>query len=70
MDNCPGTNKNNYAFFFFHYLVHSLKLFEEIQVNFLIPGHTKFSPDRWFGSLKNVINHFSEDVVCYPDIVD
>jgi len=30
MDNCTGTNKNNFAFEFFYYCVHTLKLFKEV----------------------------------------
>jgi len=41
---------------FFYFLVHKLKLFEEIEINFLIVGHTKFSVDRHFGYGKSKIN--------------
>ena len=44
-DNCGATNKNNYILFFFHYLIHKLKFFEEVELCFLLPGHTKFTPD-------------------------
>ena len=55
-DNCPGTNKNNYLFQFIHFLVHKEKLFKEVIINFMIPGHTKFSIDGSFGNLKTSLN--------------
>lgn len=58
MDNCRATNKNNYVFQFFHYLVHSEKIIDEVLICYLIVGHTKFSPDRWFGTIKNKINNY------------
>ena len=70
MDNCSGTNKNNYAFMFFYICVHCLKLYEEIQLSFLIPGHTKFSPDRCFGTIKNLINNYSDDLESYKDLIN
>ena len=51
-DNCPSTNKNNYALWFFHYLIHSKKIFDEVRINYMIPGHTKFSVDGRFGNSK------------------
>ena len=35
----------------------------------MIPGHTKFSPDRWFGALKNKINNFSHDIESFIDLM-
>jgi len=47
-DNCP-TNKNNYALFWAHYLVHKLHLFDEIILGFMIVGHTKCECDSDIG---------------------
>lgn len=69
MDNCPSTNKNNYAMAFFYHLVHKLKICEEIVIICMIPGHTKFSCDRFFGTIKNKLNHYSDDIESYPDAV-
>ena len=66
MDNCPATNKNNFTFWFFYYCIHRLKLFNEVVICCMQPGHTKFSPDRWFGTFKNIINNYSEDIESYP----
>ena len=68
MDNC-STNKNNYAFQFFYYIVHTLKLIDEILICTLIPGHTKFSPDRWFGVVKNAYKN-GGNVENYTDFVN
>ena len=38
-----------------HYLVHFQKLFDEVLVNFMVPGHTKFSVDGAFGVTKNTL---------------
>ncbi|GES92067.1 hypothetical protein GLOIN_2v1838883 [Rhizophagus clarus] len=43
-DNCVGQNKNNYSLFFYSWLIdHSI--YDEIELNFMIPGHTKFICD-------------------------
>jgi len=54
-DNCCAQNKNQTMIGYLSYLVKVLKLFEEIEMNFLIAGHTKFSPDQHFGRIKNCI---------------
>ena len=40
-------------FFFMYYLVYIDKLFEEIELNFLVKGHSKFLPDAGFGMIKS-----------------
>ena len=50
-DNCSGQNKNNYMMFYLAWRC-ILGLHEEITVNFMPAGHTKFSPDWCFGLLK------------------
>ncbi len=54
-DNCPGQNKNQTLVAYCCYLVQSLKRHPEIEINFMIVGHTKFSPDRHFGTVKKLI---------------
>ena len=50
-DNCGAQNKN--LAFIWYYLWRVMNgLHEEINNNFLLPGHTKFAPDWCFGSLK------------------
>ena len=50
-DNCVGQNKNNAMI---HYLAWRVNvgLSESCELSFMIPGHTKFSPDRFFGMIK------------------
>ncbi|EXX56244.1 hypothetical protein RirG_217980 [Rhizophagus irregularis DAOM 197198w] len=50
-DNCVGQNKNNYSLFFYSWLI-DCGLYEEIELNFMIPGHTKFICDSCFGLIK------------------
>jgi hypothetical protein len=50
-DNCRGQNKNNTTIQFLLYLI-ICGYYETIELNFMIPGHTKFSPDRNFGMIK------------------
>lgn len=50
-DNCVGQNKNNCVV---QYLMHRVLTGSEksIELSFMLVGHTKFSPDRLFGSFK------------------
>jgi hypothetical protein len=50
-DNCVGQNKNNFSLFFYSWLI-DRGLYEEIELNFMIPGHTKFICDSCFGLIK------------------
>jgi hypothetical protein len=50
-DNCVGQNKNNYSLFFYSWLI-DRGLYEEVELNFMIPGHTKFICDSCFGLIK------------------
>ena len=57
-DNCSGQNKNRYLLWYLawrtmHGLHHSISL------NFLLAGHTKFSPDFCFGLVKKSIQKSS-----------
>jgi len=49
-DNCPGQNKNQTVLAYLSYLVHDVKRHPYIRMNYMIVGHTKFSPDRHFGT--------------------
>jgi hypothetical protein len=50
-DNCTGQNKNNAVL---HYLLYRtiVGLHAKIDLSFMLVGHTKFSPDAYFGLLK------------------
>ena len=50
-DNCAGQNKNNALIQYLMYRVIT-GLHEKIELSFLIVGHTKFSPDGYFGLIK------------------
>ncbi|CAG8771849.1 12952_t:CDS:1, partial [Ambispora leptoticha] len=50
-DNAAGQNKNNSAIQFCQFLV-MMGYYESVELNFMIAGHTKFSPDRNFGMIK------------------
>ena len=50
-DNCAGQNKNNFVLWYCAWRV-AVGLHKSISLNFLIPGHTKFAPDCFFGLLK------------------
>lgn len=50
-DNCSSQNKNNYMLKFCMMLIEK-GIVELIDLRFMAVGHTKFSPDRHFGSIK------------------
>ena len=57
-DNCTGQNKNNYMLVYLIWRV--LKGYNRtVNYNFMIAGHTKFTPDRCFGLIKKTIAPFS-----------
>lgn len=41
-------------------------MFEEVEIYTMIPGHTKFSPDRHFGWMKNRFST-TDKVECHRD---
>ena len=50
-DNCVGQNKNNATIQYLMWLIIT-RWHESIQLSFMLVGHTKFSPDRFFGLFK------------------
>jgi hypothetical protein len=50
-DNCVGQNKNNALIQYLMYRVLT-GLHDRIELSFLVVGHTKFSPDGYFGLIK------------------
>ena len=50
-DNCIGQNKNNTVLQYLCWRV-STGRNEEVLLSFMLAGHTKFAPDRYFGLLK------------------
>ena len=55
-DNCVGQNKNNT---FIHYLLWRVmtKKCKKASLSFMLAGHTKFAPDRFFGLFKRRYRH-------------
>ncbi len=51
-DNCTGQNKNNALIQYLMYRV-LMGLHDNIELSFLVVGHTKFSPDGYFGLIRN-----------------
>lgn len=66
-DNCAGQNKNNALL---HYLLWRMmkKMNKSIELNFLLTGHTKFSPDRNFGIIKSKFSKSNVD--CHEDFLE
>ncbi len=66
-DNCVGQNKNNALLQYLMYRVLT-GLHEKIELSFLIAGHTKFSPDGYFGLIKR---HYRRSLVyTYEQLAD
>ena len=55
-DNCAGQNKNRMVLRFAQFLIDS-KIFNRVEIVFLIMGHTKNICDRRFKDLKNKFHH-------------
>lgn len=65
-DNCVGQNKNNAIIQYLMYRVLS-GLHTNIEMSFLIVGHTKFSPDSHFGFIKQ--RYRSSHIYTYEQLV-
>jgi hypothetical protein len=50
-DNCSGQNKNNAMLWYLTWRVMN-EYNEKITYSFMVPGHTKFAPDGFFGLIK------------------
>jgi hypothetical protein len=64
-DNCSGQNKNKFVLWYYCWRV-LCGLHDEITLNFLPVGHTKFSPDWCFGLLRQKFRR--EEVVTLDDL--
>lgn len=65
-DNCPGQGKNNYILVYLLYIL-ILGEFTEIELSFMLAGHTKFAPDAGFGQIKRKFRR--EDVLTVEELV-
>ena len=61
-DNCVGHNKNNA---FMQYIAWRVltKTNHSVQVSFMLVGHTKFAPDRFFGLFKRQFRRTTVDTM-------
>lgn len=66
-DNCVGQNKNNAVIQYLNWRVRTGKNLS-IEYNFMLAGHTKFSPDRSFGLVKIMYRKMIVD--CLDDFVN
>ncbi|GBC25429.2 hypothetical protein GLOIN_2v1842132 [Rhizophagus irregularis DAOM 181602=DAOM 197198] len=66
-DNCIAQNKNNLSLFFWSWLS-MLGWYNNITINFMIPGHTKFICDSFFGHIKKTYRNQKVNTV--DDIED
>ncbi|CAL1548193.1 unnamed protein product, partial [Lymnaea stagnalis] len=65
-DNCSGQNKNRFVLFYLAW--RTIKgLHDQVSVNFMPAGHTKFAPDWCFGLLKRRFR--ISEVHCLRDLV-
>ena len=61
-DNCVGQNKNNCTIQYLMWRVIS-GLNDSIELSFILSGHTKFSPDRFFGVFKKAFRRSSVSTI-------
>ena len=67
-DNCMGQAKNNFFMAYLLFKLISSRRFDSIEFNTMVAGHTKFGPDRAFGSFKR---KFKEaDVRSFDDLAE
>lgn len=66
-DNCVAQNKNNAMIQYLMYRVLT-GLHDRIELSFLVVGHTKFSPDGYFGLIRKRYRH--SNVYTYDDLVE
>ena len=61
-DNCVGQNKNNIVIQYPMWRTLA-DLNDEIELLFMLVGHTKFAPDRFFGLIKNLFHKLTIDTM-------
>ena len=66
-DNCTGQNKNNALLQYLMFRVLT-GLHDKIELSFLVVGHTKFSPDGYFGLIKR--HYRRSQVYTYGQLAD
>lgn len=61
-DNCSGQNKNNVMMFYLVWAMEmhdGMRMLQSVMISFMLPGHTKFAPDAYFGMFKS--KYFASD---------
>lgn len=66
-DNCVAQNKNNAMIQYLMYRV-LIGLHDRIELSFLVVGHTKFSPDGYFGLIRK--RYRRSNIYTYDNLVD
>ncbi|MCP3921994.1 MAG: hypothetical protein GY714_05335 [Desulfobacterales bacterium] len=66
-DNCVGQNKNKYVMWYLLWRILN-GLHEKITLSFMVKGHTKFSPDGYFGLFK--IQYQKQNIDWIGDVVE
>jgi len=64
-DNCPAQNKNHTMIEYLTYLVKVKKAYKSITLNFLLSGHTKFTPDGHFGRANHIKKHDTQSILSF-----
>lgn len=59
-DNCTGQNKNRFLLFYLAWRT-MVGLHTKISFSFMVPGHTKFRPDAYFGLFKIAYRKWKAD---------
>ena len=67
-DNCTAQNKNNASIQYLMWRVMTMKN-KSIELSFMLTGHTKFSPDRFFGLLKKIFRRSSVSTLSDIELV-
>ena len=62
-DNAVGQNKNNTLLGYLAWRV-STGRNRSLEMSFMLPGHTKFAPDRFFGQIKKLYRRTSVSTLC------
>ena len=63
-DNCVGQNKNNMAVQYLAWRIIA-GLSDTMELSFMLVGHTKFAPDRFFGLFKHLYRRSLVDTMTY-----
>ena len=66
LDNASGENKNNILFAFAGYLV-KIGMFKQVNIDFMIPGHTHDKCDQYFSLVSRFLH--TNDARCFSELI-